>query len=175
MEENKEKAKKKSKWKRTREELKVIGVHRVEFSTINNSLLGDYCTICILFDENNTALSKGISLLSPFENNSPRRGKNKALQRAAKALKNKKNDDPIVFFRDFKKNEYKKRKIKNRKEDNTFNEELNRMNKLYGKYIICKENMEEKKSVLCWIHREFPKILVNNFCSFKSEYFGCNS
>ena len=82
------------------EKLESHGVKRLKFYYKKSRIIGNICTVCLLLEENNTILSRGIAICSLHDSHKKTTGKNIALGRAIKALINKSTSEAINSDRD---------------------------------------------------------------------------
>jgi hypothetical protein len=86
--------------KETLDKLTDEGVKQLKYYYKKTRLFGNICTVCLLIGENNELISRGVSICSLLDSHKKSTGKNIALGRAIKALKNKKTTDEINPNRD---------------------------------------------------------------------------
>jgi len=169
---------------KTKALLEQVGATKVKFYEIDESripFIGTVLTVCLLLDETNQVISRGVSIKSVLDSYSRKTGKDKAFRRALTALFKKSSGLPINLKRDNWKKYCKKMiKIRDKEDLNKIQECDDALRHTYGfldmpQFEICTKTTyksgKEKSVVKVYIPRALPLIIATNFdLIFKSVY-----
>jgi hypothetical protein len=169
---------------KTKALLDQVGATKVKFYEIDDirvPFIGTVLTVCLLLDQTDKVISRGVSIKSVLDSYNRRIGKDKAFRRALTALFKKSTGLPINLDRDQWKKYCKKMvKIRDEKDMITIQTCEDVLRLVYGyrdlpKFEICTKtkykNGKEKTIAKIYLPRLLPLIMATNLgLRFKSVY-----
>lgn len=150
------------------EKLADKGVKRLKFYYKKSRLIGNICTVCLLLSEDDELLARGVAICSLRDSHNKATGKNIALGRATKALKNQRNSEEINPDREKLMNYITIKKINTK--DPYYNEILDEASDNGFVMEIIENKSKGEEYLKIEIPLDVPLYETFKLFSYKSEY-----